>query len=346
MQTIPQNLPTDPIYDLQSHWSHLQEPHLLKKKKNYEVEYDFIEEKSSISGKDWDKSNSSAVKTENDLKNRYPDVLALEESRVKLITDDEDKQDYINANFIRNYLGDKIGYISTQGPLNSTIQDFWRMIWQEKVTVLVMLTKEFENGVNKSARYWPSNRSIMFGNFQITVLSTEKDPITGDDLLIRKLIVKNSKELDEPEREVIHFQYTGWPDHGLPPQSRSHHFLHLLSLVDNAIAEKGGLICIHCSAGIGRSGTFCTIHMNVHILRDYLEKYKILPPISVVNTVLDLRKQRHGMVQTKEQFLFCYQIIVEEYNRLKEIEKKFRNSNEDSQQPVQNNNEIKHVINE
>jgi protein tyrosine phosphatase len=293
-----------------------------EKKKNYEVEYDFIEEKSSISGKDWDKSNSSAVKTENDLKNRYPDVLALEESRVKLITDDEDKQDYINANFIRNYLGDKIGYISTQGPLNSTIQDFWRMIWQEKVTVLVMLTKEFENGVNKSARYWPSNRSIMFGNFQITVLSTEKDPITGDDLLIRKLIVKNSKELDEPEREVIHFQYTGWPDHGLPPQSRSHHFLHLLSLVDNAIAEKGGLICIHCSAGIGRSGTFCTIHMNVHILRDYLEKYKILPPISVVNTVLDLRKQRHGMVQTKEQFLFCYQIIVEEYNRLKEIEKK------------------------
>jgi protein tyrosine phosphatase len=324
-----------------------------KKKKNYEVEYDYIEEKSAISGKDWDKSNCSAIKTENDLKNRYPDVLALEESRVKLITDDEDKQDYINANFIRNYLGDKIGYISTQGPLNSTIQDFWRMIWQEKVTVLVMLTKEFENGVNKSARYWPSNRSIMFGNFQITVLSTEKDPITGDDLLIRKLIVKNSKELDEPEREVIHFQYTGWPDHGLPPQSRSHHFLHLLSLVDNAIAEKGGLICIHCSAGIGRSGTFCTIHMNVHILRDYLEKYKILPPISVVNTVLDLRKQRHGMVQTKEQFLFCYQIIVEEYNRLKEIEKKLRNSNEDShshsnsqQPPVQNNNEIKHVTND
>jgi len=316
-----------------------------EKKKNYEVEYDFIEEKSSISGKDWDKSNSSAVKTENDLKNRYPDVLALEESRVKLITDDEDKQDYINANFIRNYLGDKIGYISTQGPLNSTIQDFWRMIWQEKVTVLVMLTKEFENGVNKSARYWPSNRSIMFGNFQITVLSTEKDPITGDDLLIRKLIVKNSKELDEPEREVIHFQYTGWPDHGLPPQSRSHHFLHLLSLVDNAIAEKGGLICIHCSAGIGRSGTFCTIHMNVHILRDHLEKCKILPPISVVATVLDLRKQRHGMVQTKEQFLFCYQIIVEEYNRLKEIEKKLRNSNEDSQ-PAENNNDIKHVTKE
>jgi len=316
-----------------------------QKKKNYEVEYDFIEEKSSISGKDWDKSNSSAVKTENDLKNRYPDVLALEESRVKLNTDDEEKSDYINANFIKNYRGDKIGYISTQGPLNSTVQDFWRMIWQEKVTVLVMLTKEYENGVNKSAKYWPSNKSIIFGNFQITIISMEKDPNTGDDLIIRKFIIKNSKELDEPEREIIHFQYTGWPDHGLPPQSRSHYFLNLLSLVDNAIAEKGGLICIHCSAGIGRSGTFCTIHMNVHILRDYLEKNKILPPISVVATVLDLRKQRHGMVQTKEQFLFCYQIIVEEYNRLKEIEKKLRNSNEDSQ-PAENNNDIKHVTKE
>jgi len=279
--------------------------------------------------------------------------LALEESRVKLNTDDEEKSDYINANFIRNYRGDKIGYITTQGPLTPTIPDFWRMIWQEKVTVLVMLTKEYENGVNKSAKYWPSNKSVIWGNFQITILSTEKDPTTGDDLIIRKFIVKNNKEMGEPEREVIHFQYTGWPDHGLPPQSRSHHFLHLLSLVDNAIADKGGLICIHCSAGIGRSGTFCTIHMNVHILRDKLEKDKILPPISVVNTVLELRKQRHGMVQTKEQFLFCYQIIVEEYNRLKEIEKTLqssRNSTTIDDSPLQsvpnNGNDIKQVINE
>jgi len=284
-------------------------------------------------------------KTENDLKNRYPDVLALEESRVKLTTDDEEKSDYINANFIRNYRDDKIGYITTQGPLNSTIQDFWRMVWQEKVTVLVMLTKEYENGVNKSARYWPGNKSVTFGNYQITILSTEKD--TVDDLIIRKFIIKHLREIGEPEREVIHFQYTGWPDHGLPPQSRSHHFLHLLDLVDSAIAEKGGLICIHCSAGIGRSGTFCTIHMNVHILREQLEKDKILPPISVVNTVLELRKQRHGMVQTKEQFLYCYQIIIEEYNKLKEREKILRNSisieNSPQQPTVQNNHEIKHL---
>jgi len=113
---------------------------------------------------------------------------------------------------------------------------------------------------------------------------------------------------------MIHFQYTGWPDHGLPPSTK--HFVQLLECVDNAVVERSGPIGVHCSAGIGRTGTFCTVHINVHILREHFKTNFRPPPLNVVNTILLLRKQRPGMVQTKEQFLFCYRAILDEYLRL------------------------------
>jgi len=314
----PRN-PPDPILNLQEHYYHyLNEVHPKKKKKNYEVEFDFIEEKSAIQGKDWNTYYASALTKENDLKNRYPDVLALQSTRVIIDDDEPGCTDYINANFIMSCNGDRMGYIGTQGPCDNSVRDFWRMIWRHNVYVLVMLTKEYENGVQKSSRYWPMeevpNNKVSYANFEITFLSKERDPEVGDNLLIRKLQVKNLRS--NQERTLIHFQYTGWPDHGLPSPSHSHHFLHLMGLVDNAIQEHGGPICLHCSAGIGRTGTFCTIHINIHIIRQYFREHARPPPLSIVSTILRLRKQRAGMVQTKEQFLFCYQIITEEYVRL------------------------------
>jgi protein tyrosine phosphatase len=214
--------------------------------------------------------------------------------------------------------GDEKGYISTQGPVENTVGDFWRMVWIHNVSVVVMLTKEIENGQQKSSRYWPMadtpSAKITYFHYEITIKEKETDLVIGEDLIIRKFELKNLKV--NQERTIIHYQYTGWPDHGLPPPAHSHHFLHLMNLVDNTIIERGGPICIHCSAGIGRTGTFCTIHINVHIIRQYFEKHLRPPPLSIVSTVLRLRKQRHGMVQTKDQFLFCYQIITEEYVRL------------------------------
>jgi len=253
---------------------------------------------------------------ENDPKNRYPDVLALESTRVNIDDGESGCPDYINANFIMSCNGDKEGYICTQGPMDNTIRDFWRMVWKHNVFVVVMLTKEYENGISKSSRYWPSddsvNRKVIHDNFEITIVSKEKD--LDDDLIIRAFLLKNLKT--SQERNIIHYQYVGWPDHGLPPPAQSHHFLHIMSLVDNSFQQHGGPICIHCSAGIGRTGTFCTIHINIHIIRQYFHEYSRPPPLSIVSTVLRLRKQRAGMVQTKEQFLFCYQIITEEYVRL------------------------------
>jgi len=333
---------TRKISDFISHCDILQQPHPDKKPKKYfEVEFEYIEDKTRITQKESEICYKTSRELENEMKNRYPDVLATEKTRVKL-----DKEsgctDYINANFIKKYTGEERGYITTQGPVDTTVRDFWRMVWQYNIHVLVMLTKEVENGVPKSSRYWPVdkvNEKRSFDNFEITLVSKDKDRKAGDDLVTRKFLVRNSKDGNNT-REIIHFQYTGWPDHGL---AHSHHFLHLMNLVDDTVEKTGGgPICIHCSAGIGRTGTFCTIHMNIHKIRDCLKNGGV-PEISVVKTVLKLRKQRHGMVQTKEQYLFCNQIIRDEYNRLSKEEKEKnekseKNSNHSqpsSQQPVQ-----------
>jgi protein tyrosine phosphatase len=336
---------TRKINDFISHCDILIQPHPEKKPKKYfEVEFEYIEDKTRITQKESEVCYKTSREPENEPKNRYPDVLATEKTRVKL-----DKEpgctDYINANFIKKYNGEPRGYITTQGPIDVTVRDFWRMAWQYNIHVLVMLTKEVENGVPKSSRYWPIDRvneKRSFDNFEITLLSKEKDRKAGDDLVTRKFLVKNSKDANNT-REVIHFQYTGWPDHGL---AHSHHFLHLMNLVDETVEKTGGgPICIHCSAGIGRTGTFCTIHMNIHKIRNCLKNNEV-PEVSVVKTVLKLRKQRHGMVQTKEQYLFCNQIIRDEYNRItreekekNEKEKNEKNSNHSqpsSEKPVQN----------
>jgi len=215
--------------------------------------------------------------------------------------------------------GDPHGYICTQGPMDNTIVDFWRALWEHNVHVMVMLTKEQERGQVKSARYWPEEtdpeKTVKHSNahgvtIQITLISIKPE---FEDLTRRLFKVKNSMDPDV-EREIIHLQYTGWPDHGVPPSPQ--HFLQLMELVDNTMETKGGSIGVHCSAGIGRSGTFCTVHINVHILREHFKKNFRPPPLNIVNTILLLRKQRPGMVQTKEQFLFCYRAILDEYVRL------------------------------
>jgi len=321
--------PFPDVTDFRKHWDYLRSDNPEKRKKNYEVEYEYIEDATQTSGKEMYSCYASALKRENVIKNRYPDVLPLEATRVKL--DGGDCSDYINANFISDLDGNK-KYITTQGPTDVTIIDFWRMIWNYKVNVIVMLTKEFENGIPKSSRYWSrddsNNQRETFGPFEITLRSRVPDDIARDDIITRIFILKNHLENDSEPREIFHFQYTGWPDHGSPGHSQD--FLRLMHLVDNAVEKNevdknGGLICIHCSAGIGRTGTFCTIHLNIHAMRKHFKAHGKAPSISVVNTVFHLRSQRHGMVQTKDQYLFCYHIIKDEYIRL-ENEQNQKNS--------------------
>lgn len=177
-----------------------------------------------------------------------------------------------------------------------------------------MLTKEVEKNIPKCVRYWPSTGSIDVDPFTIAHVD-EGEVIPGE--LIRRVFDLTHKDFTETLR-VYHFQYIAWPDHGLPTSTKA--FVILSDEVDNANrlgGEPRPPIAVHCSAGIGRSGTFATVHTIVTMLRKYTSQNKAPPPLNIVNTVLHLRRERPGMVQTKEQFIFCYLAVLEEHQRLR-----------------------------
>lgn len=246
-------------------------------------------------------------------KNRYGDVLPCEDSRVVLDkVDDVDGSDYINANWINGEVeGSTKRYIACQAPLPTTIVDFWRMIFQVECSVIVMLTKLMERGRLKAHRYYPDEvgSTQQFGQFTVTLVKAyEKDSIQ-----VRTLKLALGKK---EERTVTQLHYSDWPDFGTPENTQP--LRTLISLTDmyqqlNDSGSPTGPIVSHCSAGLGRTGTFIAAHIILTRLQRGL-------PIDIHTTVALLRKQRDGMVQTKEQYYFIYQTIAEMEDEIEEID--------------------------
>ncbi|KAF6198614.1 hypothetical protein GE061_008366 [Apolygus lucorum] len=251
-------------------------------------------------------SRKEGQRPENRAKNRYKNILPFDHTRVKLSNVDPDipGSDYVNANYIKGD-GDPNGrvYIATQGCLPNTVADFWLMIWQHNTRVIVMTTKETERGKNKCARYWPEEgESIEFGKIKLrNVLST-----TNADYTLRELMVSSADGAEE--RKVHHYHFQGWPDHGVPNDPGSVlNFVHDV----NACHESTGFIgpvVVHCSAGIGRTGTFIVIH----ILLNYINSNGVDCEIDIQRTIQMVRAQRSGMVQTEAQYKFVY-LAVQHY---------------------------------
>ncbi|KTF75431.1 hypothetical protein cypCar_00044065, partial [Cyprinus carpio] len=175
---------------------------------------------------------------ENVKRNRYKDILPFDHSRVKLTlkTSNQDT-DYINANFIKG-IGGPEAYIATQGPLPNTVLDFWRMIWEYKVMVIVMACREFEMGRKKCERYFPlfGDEPVTFGPFRISCESEQ--PRT--DYFIRTLSV----EFDHETRRVTQFHYVNWPDHDVPSSFDS--ILDMIALMREYQEHDDVPICVHC----------------------------------------------------------------------------------------------------
>lgn len=190
-------------------------------------------------------------------------------------------------------------YIAAQGPLKITVEDFWTMIWEHKCEIIVMLTKLKENGRNKCHQYWPNkDKPENIGDYKVTLINQE----TGDNALIqRDLLVKNIPTGES--RTIHHFQYVEWPDHGLPISTAK--FREMLHKVDEVNKDSGPIV-VHCSAGIGRTGTFCAVHSTIRRLRNGTTS------INLPELILQLRSERAGMVQTRDQYEFCYMAILEE----------------------------------
>ncbi len=221
--------------------------------------------------------------------------------------DDPNDSDYINANRIK--LEDSWNlktYLATQGPLSSTMQDFWEMVWQEKSQIILMITHEEEKGRVKCARYWPQNVNESQKYGQITVTFTKLNQVCEDYVLREFLLSYSDGQAAEPpqQRKCYQFQYLTWSDHGVPENHSN-----TLQFVErfNKLYEESDktAITVHCSAGIGRTGVIIVIDM----IFDKLKKFGINCDVDIYKTVYNLRSQRSGMIQTSVQYHFLYSII-------------------------------------
>ncbi|XP_075782817.1 tyrosine-protein phosphatase non-receptor type 12 isoform X2 [Pelodiscus sinensis] len=242
-------------------------------------------------------------KEENVKKNRYKDILPFDHSRVKLTlkTLPQDS-DYINANFIKGVHGPK-AYVATQGPLANTVIDFWRMIWEYNVAIIVMACREFEMGRKKCERYWPlyGEETVTFGPFHISCEAEQ----ARTDYYIRTL----SLEFQNETRRVYQFHYVNWPDHDVPSSFDS--ILDMISLMREYQEHEDVPICIHCSAGCGRTGAICAIDYTWNLLK----AGKIPEEFNVFNLIQEMRTQRHSAVQTKEQYELVHRAIAQLFEK-------------------------------
>ncbi|XP_055462519.1 tyrosine-protein phosphatase non-receptor type 18 isoform X3 [Psammomys obesus] len=222
----------------------------------------------------------------NTRKNRYKDVVPYDETRVILsLLQEEGHGDYINANFIRGTDGSQ-AYIATQGPLPHTLLDFWRLVWEFGVKVILMACQETENGRKKCERYWAQEQEpLQTGPFRVTLM---KETPVNADIILRTLQVTFQKE----SRSVHQLQYMSWPDHGVPS-----HPDHILAMVEEARRLQGvgpGPLCVHCSAGCGRTGVLCAV--------DYVRQLLLTQshPISA-SSKWSLRCANSGLLQCRQR---------------------------------------------
>ncbi|KAF7239233.1 Receptor-type tyrosine-protein phosphatase epsilon [Varanus komodoensis] len=197
--------------------------------------------------------------------------------------------DYINASFIDGYR-QKDYFIATQGPLPHTVEDFWRMVWEWKCHTIVMLTEVLER-----EQYWPSEDSVTYGEITIEI----KSDSLADALSIRDFLIMHSQE--KLGRLVRQFHFHGWPEIGIPAEGKG--MIDLIAAVQKQQQQTGNHpITVHCSAGAGRTGTFIA-------LSNILERVKAEGLLDVFQAVKSLRLQRPHMVQTLEQYEFCYKVV-------------------------------------
>nr|XP_002129090.1 tyrosine-protein phosphatase non-receptor type 2-like [Ciona intestinalis] len=271
----------------------------------------------------YDLSCRAARSQENRTRNRYRDVSPYDHSRVKLVGG---QNDYINGNLVEV---ESIGrsYILAQGPLPNTSGHMWQMIWEQNSKAVIMLNKIIEKGTTKCDQYWPINpiQPLCFleDGYEVALLN-EKDNM---NYIVRELELRKLKS-SEPPRIIYQFHYIAWPDFGVPESPTA--FLDFLACVrEHGVLDSNvGPPVIHCSAGIGRSGTFALVDTCLVYLKMGL-------PFDVREILLEMRKYRMGLIQTPQQLRFSYLAIAQCERILKQV----THSNDESENSISSTSE-------
>ncbi|KAI6653367.1 Tyrosine-protein phosphatase non-receptor type 7-like [Oopsacas minuta] len=244
---------------------------------------------------------------DSEIKNRYMNVLPNQDTMVELAdSTGESGSTYINANFIINYKSSKTAYIAAQGPLPSTIVDFWRMVWENDVSAVVMTCLLFERKRIRCARYWPDTQqrpTEIYGHFKVSIDSYAK----ADDYEVAMLYLVNLKAgPDEVQKKLVHhYWYKSWPTYGVPKET--HKIWKFLDELNNTLKDSDKPILFHCSAGIGRTAVFIGIDMG---MREFKSSSKVDP----LKYLCLLRKGRGGSIQTAEQYLYMHSVLSDFIN--------------------------------
>ncbi|RLW09126.1 hypothetical protein DV515_00003058 [Chloebia gouldiae] len=244
----------------------------------------------------------AASKEENKEKNRYVNILPYDHSRVHLTpVEGVPDSDYINASFINGYQ-EKNKFIAAQGPKEETVNDFWRMIWEQNTATIVMVTNLKERKECKCAQYWPDQGCWTYGNIRVSV----EDVTVLVDYTVRKFCIQQVGDVTnkKPQRLVTQFHFTSWPDFGVPFTPIG--MLKFLKKVKTCNPQYAGAIVVHCSAGVGRTGTFIVIDAMLDMMHTERK-------VDVYGFVSRIRAQRCQMVQTDMQYVFIYQALLEHY---------------------------------
>ncbi|XP_021367654.1 receptor-type tyrosine-protein phosphatase gamma-like [Mizuhopecten yessoensis] len=233
---------------------------------------------------------------ENIFRNRFKTTFAYDHSRVILRKEKEGFSDYINANEIEDTKGIK-AYIATQGPKVTTLDDFWRMVWQKQSGKIIMLANLVELGKKKCSKYWDGEEgnSLQLGLYHVTL----QEELSYAFYTIRKLSVRNKQT--NAKRQIMQYHFTKWPDHGVP---EAFELLQFHKRVQSTPTDLNGPLIVHCSAGIGRTGTYIGLDA---LLKEGNENDEI----DVFAYTKRMRKDRMNMIQTIDQYVVLHDVLAE-----------------------------------
>ncbi|XP_070574627.1 receptor-type tyrosine-protein phosphatase beta-like [Ptychodera flava] len=260
-----------------------------------EMDFQFSAEYEDLRSVGRDQTWDASELPENKGKNRYTNILPYDRTRIKLsIQGDDDTSDYVNANWMPGYHSPK-EFIATQGPLPGTKDDFWRMIWEYNVKTIVMVTQCTERGKVKCDHYWPfDEESVYYDDIQVNIVSKE----VFAEWTLRELNLEKAGK----NRKVNHCNFTAWPDHGVPETTQT--LLQFVRVVREQMPDNNTPTVVHCSAGVGRTGTFIALDRLIQHMRDndYVDIYGI---------ACEMRMHRMYMIQTESQYVFIHQCVAD-----------------------------------